>query len=262
MICPFCEKNVEKLKTNSHVIPKWMYKPTYEGNKGFYSISLQKEKMEKAQDGFKSTFICDACEHLFEKDDTFASWFFVGRKGQKKIKNIANAELRTFWTTDGPLTCLVLNGVDFKRVQKFVFGVFLRSYLAKIDTKNRILGEKHFKKVRKMYMTEEDMDDKVYPIFIYKVNPNDWLRNIVGLPTRSEKGKYGLNSLIFSGSNFQFQMIVQSHHIPNEALSLRLTNTGNLTIPILKPSTKQMVEKFMKMPKDFAQKKKWVRPTS
>jgi len=257
--CPFCERDVERFKTNSHIVPKWMHKPTFEGNKGFVSINLKKQKAKIVQDGLKSSFVCDACEDLFEKDDTYASKVFVDRGKEKGIKNISSAERRILGTANAPVPCLVLTGIKFKKVQKFILGVFIRAYLSGIHGSKPVLGEKHFKNVRKMYLDESDINDIAYPILILKIDSKDMLRNVVHFPARGKDYTSGVNLVAFTGGEFEFLMIVQSHKVPSEVMMWRLTNDGTLIMPIVRPSMRPGALEHIKQTKVIA-RKQWKGP--
>ncbi len=75
-VCAFCEKTVNKLKTNSHVVPEWMYKPFYKqmnGKRRLHLMNMKEGTIRIHQKGYKKDFICENCEDGFSDDDNYAS---------------------------------------------------------------------------------------------------------------------------------------------------------------------------------------------
>ena len=171
--CPFCENQVTKFKTDSHIIPKWMHRLSFGKQSTSYNVDLEESRMEIAQDGAKGDFICEECEKLFAKDDEYAS--FVFKQGQVKpsVVNIANAPIIKINCDRGYIDALELGGMDFKKLQKFVFSVVLREHMYRLLKGKNLLGDKHFLRMKQIYHDYQNLDDTIYPILINAIDKND-----------------------------------------------------------------------------------------
>ncbi len=234
MKCPFCEKVVEKFHPNSHVVPEWLFKLTY-GKQGKYaSVDLRKEEAKPVQSGTKKSFICRDCEETFSDDDRYASKVFGFKNPKSTIPNVADAKETLIPDTEWTYRkCFVLEGVNFKKLQKFVLGVVMRGYMAKTDEGTGLLGEKHFERMKNVYKDVLQLDDNIYPIFILRVDPKDIFSEFVHLPGRG-KGPGGTNLASFAAGGYRFNVGVQSHQIPEPYLRLRLKSNGVLSIPVVR----------------------------
>ncbi|MNJ96712.1 hypothetical protein D3C87_144430 [compost metagenome] len=79
--CPICLQSVEKLKSGSHVIPRWAMKLTKEGG-NFASLDLKAKDQPKAkreQDDLVCELWCENCENRFRDDDANGARFFKDR---------------------------------------------------------------------------------------------------------------------------------------------------------------------------------------
>lgn len=72
--CGLCEKLVLKLKTNSHIFPRWTLKELKENGK---LVKISEDEVRPGhQSDPKGDFVCDGCELLFGDDDAWATTFF------------------------------------------------------------------------------------------------------------------------------------------------------------------------------------------
>lgn len=167
-ICPICERSVSQLKTNSHVIPEWMYieSKVYEEKGRAIALNLQNNKKPSSfiQQGYRGNFICEDCEQKTAKLDHYASSIFKDkhnptwlRKEHQKIGNFS------FWHW---------SGFDFKKVQSFVFSICLRQHFYNLSIKKpELIIKKHLESLLSLYHFD-NIDDELYPVFI-KYFPKD-----------------------------------------------------------------------------------------
>ncbi len=230
--CPFCEKEVDEFHPSSHVIPEWLFKRTY-GKQGKYlNINLLKEEVKIAQSGTKKSFVCRNCEGDFAEDDRYASLVLNAKNPRSTVPNVADAKETWNHEERGYRKCLVLEGVNFKKFLKFVLGVVMRGHMAKTDNGKEFLGEKHFRKMKNVYRDDLLLNDSIYPIFILKVDSKDIFSEFIHLPGRGE-GPGGANLASFVAGGYRFNVVVQSHQIPEPYLRLRLKSNGELPIPVV-----------------------------
>lgn len=71
--CPLCLNQVEKLKSNSHIIPRCLMAPMKE--QGSFIAFENNQIISKTQD-MKDDIVCNECEVRFGEDDRFAALFY------------------------------------------------------------------------------------------------------------------------------------------------------------------------------------------
>ena len=240
-ICPFCENQVNEFKTDSHIIPKWMHQLSFGKQSTTYNVDLEEKRMVVAQDGLKADFICEDCEKLFAKDDQYASFVFKQVQVTPKVVNITNASKIKVDSYDGKIEALDLKGLDFKKLQKFIFSVVLREHMFQLLKGKSLLGDKHFSGMKMAYKDDQNLDDLNYPILINSIDKRDPLWATVQHPYRG-KSKWGQNLLTFTGGGYEFNVVVQSHNIPEAETGFRLTALGRAIIPFIWPSNKKSAQ--------------------
>ena len=169
-ICPMCNKEVSKFKSNSHVISKWMCEFIYDEK--HRAIRIESNKAPSiVQDGKKGDFICEHCEEKTSKLDSYAAKIL---KPQKLEEIIKTSELNG-------LPCIPKNHIkDFKKFQNFIFSIFLKDYFysVKYDSKYPIAHndglKKHMSNILEIYNSSK-IDFDSYPIFIQMVTIDELL---------------------------------------------------------------------------------------
>lgn len=89
--CPLCLSQVIKLKTNSHVIPRWMLVQIKQNGKLKKITSDQGSRWSQADQ--MGDIVCDYCEQRFTLTDTFSVDFFRHKKYFVGSKSILEANL-------------------------------------------------------------------------------------------------------------------------------------------------------------------------
>ena len=167
-ICPMC--NAEKeFKIKSHIIPKWMYEPVYDGKHRAAQIGTHIVP-SIVQDGKKGDFICEHCEEKTSKLDGYAS---------KILKPLKLKEIMKPSELNG-LPCIPKNRIkNFKKFQNFIFSIFLKNYFYDIEyflnypiASNDGL-KNHMNNLLEIYNSSK-IDFDSYPITIGKININEY----------------------------------------------------------------------------------------
>ena len=89
--CPLCETEVEALKTNSHIVPRWML-AELKGNGRLVKMSAGETHLRSADDP-KFDIVCAPCEENFAVDDTFSVSFFRATNHLLETKTATNRKL-------------------------------------------------------------------------------------------------------------------------------------------------------------------------
>lgn len=208
--CYMCDKDVDKFKTNSHIISKEIFKNVKEDGK-MISIDNVAGKNEYSTKEIKDDFICPECETKTRNDDGFAKDFFIVKKylnssyekliieGQEiDLKKIPSfKEVEKF-----DPTC-------FPKFKLFVLSLLLRHYCyLKIHEHNELISEEHLTEIRKLYHNKESTHlNQKYPILIWKY---DTLNDSVYYPYRTNID--GINSIDMLILGYRIQICVDKYH--------------------------------------------------
>ena len=155
--------------------------------------------------------------------------------------NITEAAVIRINCDRGEMDAVDLKGLEFKKLQKFVFSVVLREHMFLLLRGKDLLGDKHFSSIKKLYNDDHNLDDSIYPILINAIDKNDTLWATVQQPYRG-RNKSGQNLLTFTGGGYEFNVVVQSHFIPADVSGFRLKSSGCATIPIIGISDKKSAQ--------------------
>lgn len=137
-ICGLCQKKVAVLKTNSHVIPRWIMILCKEN--GRY-VQVSEKDAKPVQTDRKADIVCEKCEDLFTRDDTFAALFFRDGKFRKEKSQI-NPELRQ---------CEIHEGLTKSKLLSFFFSLWIRYFLSKSPEERTEDEVATFYKIRRSY---------------------------------------------------------------------------------------------------------------
>lgn len=226
IICPLCECKVEKLHKRSHIIPEWMYKDVYDKNNKMINVDINRMSKSKKQKGYYDEIICTACEEKSQKYDHYASLILTERSKQspeylaidRKInKQPVRKELHSYshW-----------KNIEFHKLQKFVFICLLRTHLSMKKKGEYLLVDRHYKKIREIYMSSTISDDKSYPIIIVKYLDEDGFKDIIHLPYIDKKDGHFL--IDFGGGGYLFNIYVSNHPKPDDITNLCLIENGSV----------------------------------
>lgn len=118
--CPICLQFVEKLKSGSHVIPKWAMKMTKQRGR-YVSLVLKKNyepKAARGQSDLICDFWCETCENRFRDDDANGASFF---RDKAHIIREMRPDLKT-----GNAGIEIHNAEALNNLRSFIIGLFVR----------------------------------------------------------------------------------------------------------------------------------------
>ena len=234
--CYMCDKDVEKFKTNSHVIPKCLLKPIKENGKYVLVDNVKKENKYTGNE-IIGNFICDACEKKTRKDDAFAKEFFI----DKKFFEISTTR---FMTSDGLIdlknaikdfyefeTVEVFEERAFQNFKLFVLSVLLREYCYQKVTRNTaIIPDHHLEKLRNIYHYINIYDlDSYYPIMM---NKEILLDTTTFYPYKTRNK--GINSLKFMVMGYRILTYIDKREISNICFRNNIITKDNFKCFVLK----------------------------
>jgi len=218
-------KNVNEFHKRSHLIPEWMYTDCYDEK---HKISeLSSVKLCKKQKGIYSSFMCKKCEEETQKYDRYASLILTDRSpNSDEYKSIKKSHFEDNQSGE-KIKAVKWENIDFKKLQKFVFSVILRTHFAGKFNGDMALSKKHLDGILAIYRNEDELslDDSSYPILITEFHKNE-LNNYVFLPCI--KKQVGHHIIEFSASGYLFNVFVSSHSKPKVAKSCCLKKNGSM----------------------------------
>lgn len=225
LTCPLCLKLVAKFHKRSHLIPEWMYTDCYDEKHKILEISRSNEKAVKRQKGIYDSFMCERCEEKTQRYDHYASLILTERStNSDEYKTVKR---KRFYGNDKgeQIEFCLWEDIDFRKFQKFVFSIVLRTYFAEKIKGTIPLNKKHLDGILAIYEDELNLDDSSYPVLITKYYKNDKLKNHIVLPYISKQN--GHHIIEFAGGGYLFNIYVSSHSKPRFVQSLRLKSNGS-----------------------------------
>lgn len=226
--CPLCEKTVGRLHKRSHILPEWMYKYCYNEKHKLLNMELKKERVSKRQKGIYKEIICEECEKASQEYDRYASLALTQRSPKTPERRGVIKRDSQFRDSSGDITYYSCwEGVDFHKLQRFVFACVLRTHLAQKAKNEHLLIDKHFRRIHEIYRNESIVDDLSYPIVVTKLEGDD-SDGLVFLPFMN-KSK-GHHFIEFVGAGYTFRVFVSSHKKPDEVITMRLKENGGLLV--------------------------------
>lgn len=218
--CPFCEKTVQKYKSNSHIIPKAFIKPAKRSGTLAY-IGVVDGLLEKLQDGVKEDFICDECENSFSNDDSYGAVILMNTSPSSPLRNGVSEkkipQLR--------LSFYEITGFNFTKLKKFVLSIILRDHCMKIVLgSSRLMNDQNFSDMRADYNLPTASNER-FKVVIHKVeNMLSQLAFTVSMPTMSNDR----DAITFTCGGFAFMVYINA---PQDAAMLSFVDSCGLVPP-------------------------------
>jgi len=231
LICPLCKKQVAKFHKRSHIIPEWMYTECYDEKHKILEISRSKEKVVKKQKGIYGSFMCEKCEEETQKYDHYASLILTDRSPNSDEYISVNKKYFCENYKGEKAEFGKWENINFRKFQKFVFSIVLRTHFAGKIEGHISLNKKHLEGISAIYRDELNLDDSSYPILITEYSKNDKLKNHVILPYINKQE--GHHIIEFTGGGYLFNVYVSSHSKPRFVKSLSLKSDGSMHLIIM-----------------------------
>ena len=205
LICPLCKESVSNFKSNSHIIPKWMYIESgiFDEKKRTIHIDTNETKRSVRQDGLKGSFFCNNCEEKTAALDSYASHLF--KKTVNSHSPFKKEELKT-----NEFLVQKWSGFDFKKIQNFIYSICLRQHFDNIS-KNKeglITSDKHLSNLLNLYQSDSLIDYLSYPIIICSYKRSKF-SNLNFTPY--VKKFNGHRAILFMTCEFHFYIKISSH---------------------------------------------------
>ena len=190
--CALC--GMEKGLCASHIIPEFLYKSSYEkGKEKLNVIPLGNShiKYKQIQQGMNTPLLCTECEEKFSKYESHFARFTKDKtiwELGKKIKTVNGTEVR------------FVSGINYFNTKYLMLSIIWRMSFPYSGECLIDLGP-YKEKLRNILLTEEEIDERDYPIYFghFKLNGNPLTLVGSGGFHRNKEGKRNhlvlLNSL-------------------------------------------------------------------
>lgn len=229
MICPLCDQEVDRFHKKSHIIPDSMFERCYDDKHKLVSVITSSESVESTQTSSKASFMCEKCET--ESNNIADNYATVLLKNHPpRLVKYYNFKKETIGDKYAPQAEL-WTGLDFKKIQNFVFICCLRQEMASRLNGETLIGGKHFGLIKRIYKNSQLIDDQSYPILISKVSHADSkFRELAFMPC--EFRNEGHRGIAFRVLGFIFHLYTSSHKKPDNILFRRLHEDGSWIVPL------------------------------
>lgn len=150
-LCRLCLS--ETLLVNSHIVPKFHYKPIKEEDGSYIVVSSNlDEKESKGQKGETERLFCNDCDNrrLQKNEDHLAEVMF-----HKQLPGIDSPDL------------VEIQGYDYKKLKLALLSILWRMSITTRPIYRYVdLGPKHNERLRQNLLKDEDLREDEYPILL------------------------------------------------------------------------------------------------
>lgn len=225
MVCRLCLQEKELIK--AHVIPRFLFKDIFSGNKiyetSFNNLSQRTVEQDAAYD---YSMLCTDCDSLIGKYETYAA-NTIYRKGPRNYEVINQREFDT----------IIIKDIDYKKFKLFLLSNLWRSSVTQNKMfKSISLGKVHEERLRLMILHSKPGDVDEYPCLIFRFSDqvNRYTRTICS----PKKIKSDLNtSYFFLVNNYSYWYNISPVNINEFIMKTAIDTNNELLITILSGKT-------------------------
>ncbi len=191
-VCRLCLKNKEIVR--SHVFPEFFYKPVYDEQHKFVSLSSNsKHKLKSFQIGFREHLLCKTCETQISRYENYVKKLLL-KDGKYKI--------------EGNNTILVLK-YDYRLFKLFGLSLIWRFHISSKDHFKDVNLRLHAEKIRQMLVNEDPGDFTQYCFFLIKIEGAKSAATVITAPAATRFRDH--NAYSFMAYGYQWMFVVSSH---------------------------------------------------
>jgi len=214
MICKLCLTD-NKL-VNSHIIPEFLYKTLYdEKTHRFICITADPSIVTYTKrKGYYEKLLCNDCEEVISKYETYASRFL---RGMEKVKIIESEILFT------------VEGINYKYLKLFLLSILWRVHISSKDQFKYVNLGSHAELLRKMILdSDAGCPDRYLCFASYNPIDSPKLSRLIITPEMIKINDYRCYRLYFAG--IMWLIVVSSHSKRFKNKEYALSESGNLFI--------------------------------
>lgn len=224
MPCALCHK--DKTLRKSHIYPEFLYDKIYDEDHTFKIISNSKEKrIGSRPKGIYEKLLCDDCETLLSKWETYASQVLFG--GVELEVRDKNGQF-------------IISGIEYAKFKLFQMSLLWRTAVStRKEIPNITLGP-HQERMRKMLLSEEPGPPYKYGCMMFFVpDHTEMLSGGIFPPEQFKLKAHHCFRCIFGGLFWVYFTSSHTHEVPYKDLMLSkdgklpVTNAGQMGIDYL-----------------------------
>ena len=221
VVCRLCLGS--KPLQESHIIPRWIWKPLKADEGWFYGLFSEQDSPErKLQDGPKELLLCWDCEQQIGKYERYVRQLLYGKPEE------GDTGLQKERFDDG----IRLSGIDYTRFKLFQLSLIWRMHESSLDMFKVVgLGD-HAERIRKMLHEKRPGRPYEYGCFLGGVleKPGKPLDNLVFGPDIGRFQGQLCYRIIMSGLIWRFVVSSNSNELPSRKFFI--DQEGVLIVPL------------------------------
>jgi len=224
--CKLCGE--EKKLCNSHIIPEFFFKPTYDEKHQGTVLQLMPNKKFFIQKGYREKLFCKDCEGKFSKYEDYVAkkWYQNNTIPKRTSQDV-----------------IIIEGLDYKLFKLFHLSILFRASVSTKSEYEYIDPGPHENKIKKLLLADNPGPKNRYTFFgLYLVHEANLLNGFIMQPLPSKLDSHRVYVFFFGGVQWNY---VVSSHTPQDYLDIVYTG-GDLILAREKFTENKFV-------KDFAQ---------
>jgi len=202
----------------SHIIPKFFYKPMEWNEKNFrYQIlGIHSNNIIIGQGGIKEQLLCEDCEQKFSILENYVHRALYGGL-ELTFSNLSNRRWR-------------ISGLDYNKFKLFQLSILWRASVSSQEFfESVMLGNKHESQIRKMLLDKDPGPPEKYAcILVAIIFEGNTIGDLMLNPTSIKQDGHRIYRFVFGG--FAWAYFVSSHPIPDKVRDAAINENGELII--------------------------------
>ena len=206
--CRLCQN--EKELCFSHIIPEFLYLPTYDENHRALMIPRVKEKYP--QKGIREYLLCDCCEEVLNRFETYSSPIL------KSIQDLSVTQLGDQY---------IIRDVQYAEFKLFQLSLLWRASVASVKMFENIDIGNHEDVIRKMLLSKNPGMPDQYGCMMFILGKTKYVHKTIGSPVEDVIDGYTCYRFQI-GRIFWYFFLPDAY--PKDALNFFLSSNGILRL--------------------------------
>lgn len=219
MNCRLCD--VEKPLRESHIIPRFFYKPMEWNEKNFrYQIlRTHSDNIITDQGGIKERLLCEDCEQIFSRFENYINRTLYGGI-ELTFRNLSNRR----W---------LISGLHYNKFKLFQLSILWRASVSSQEFFESVrLGVKHETQIRQMLLNQDPGPPEKYAcILVAVIFEGNAIDDFMLNPTCVKHEGHRVCRFLFGG--FAWAYFISSHSIPDKVRQSAINQDGEMIVSAL-----------------------------
>jgi len=204
---------------DSHILPEFVFRPTYDTSRTAVLIDLEHERRRKMQKGFTERLLCLECEGRINVWETYFSRVWFHRTHRLRPDRLQEKGI-------------VIKGLCYTRFRLFHLSILWRAGISRLSAFQSVRLGSHEGRIRTLLFEEEPGDPDVYPFFgIAQRVPetNKFQDQLLKAPDASRLDGHRVYVFMFGGVMWCYLV---SGNLGSFSMPLTFTKDGTLTLAV------------------------------